>query len=196
MTDANPHATAQDRLVERTAAALDLDVDRGVELVGPATLDSGYPVSELAAASVAAVARATAGVLEATGGASGAITVDRPLADAWFGLVLAPVGWELPSPWDPIAGDYRADDGWIRLHTNAPHHRTAALRVLGTGADREQVAAAVAGWGGEELERRIVEEGGCAAVLRPPAAWAAHPQGAAVAAEPLVATERTERTER
>src|SRR5690606_35019655 len=43
-----------------------------------------------------------------------------------------------------------------------------------------------------ELEGRVVEEGGCAAVLRPPAAWASHPQGAAVAREPLVAVERTD----
>ncbi len=33
--------------------------------------------------------------------------------------------------WDPLAGDHRALDGWVRLHTNYPHHRRAVLRVLG-----------------------------------------------------------------
>jgi hypothetical protein len=93
----------------------------------------------------------------------------------------------MPAPWDPIAGDYRALDGWIRLHTNAPHHRAAALRVLGVEGDREWVAAAVTTWLASELEDAVVAEGGCAAVLRTPAEWAAHPQGVAVAGEPLIA---------
>jgi crotonobetainyl-CoA:carnitine CoA-transferase CaiB-like acyl-CoA transferase len=105
-------------------------------------------------------------------------------------MALTPVGWSIPSPWDPIAGDYAtADGGWIRLHTNAPHHRAAALRVLGAAGEREQVAAAVARWTGTELEDAVVAEGGCAAVLRTPEEWARHPQGASVASEPLVAWE-------
>ena len=39
--------------------------------------------------------------------------------------------------------DYATADGWIRLHTNAPHHRDAALGVLGVGVDRAAVAEAV-----------------------------------------------------
>ena len=48
----------------------------------------------------------------------------------------------MPAPWDPASGDYATADGWIRLHTNAPHHREAALRVLGVPADKAQVAKA------------------------------------------------------
>jgi crotonobetainyl-CoA:carnitine CoA-transferase CaiB-like acyl-CoA transferase len=50
----------------------------------------------------------------------------------------------------------------------------------------------VARWPGEELESAVVAEGGCAAMLRTPAEWAGHPQGAAVATEPLVHRERTD----
>jgi hypothetical protein len=180
------------------SAALGLAPGVPVTITGEATLVSAYPVSDLATASVATAGVAAAELLTALGlaasGAPGAtdaagpvVEVDRGLADAWFGFALTPVGWTLPSPWDPIAGDYRALDGWIRLHTNAPHHRAAALRVLGVESEREHVAAAVATWVASELEDAVVAEGGCAAMLRTPAQWAAHPQGVAVAAEPLIA---------
>jgi crotonobetainyl-CoA:carnitine CoA-transferase CaiB-like acyl-CoA transferase len=170
-------------------------VPRGIAFAGRATLESSYPVSDMAAASIATAALATAQLATTLGLDLGDPTVDRSLADAWFGPALRPVGWQLPSPWDPIAGDYSTADGWIRLHTNAPHHRAAALRALGLVArehpSREEVADAVAGWQAGELETVVVEAGGCAAALRSPAAWARHPQGAALAAEPLVHLERT-----
>jgi crotonobetainyl-CoA:carnitine CoA-transferase CaiB-like acyl-CoA transferase len=179
---------AETALRSSMAAALGLSAASAVRIVGEATLDSAYPVSDLATASVATAALATGGLSAALGFGDAAITVDRGLSDAWFGMALTPIGWTLPSPWDAIAGDYpTADGGWIRLHTNAPHHRAAALRVLGVVGERERVATAVATWNGEELERAVVAEAGCAAVLRTPGEWAAHPQGAAVAGEPLVA---------
>ena len=149
---------------------------------GHGFLASPYPVSALATAAVATAADALADLI----GARRAV-VDRALADAWFRQSLRPVGWELPSPWDPIAGDYRAATGWIRLHTNAPHHRAAALRVLGVEADRDAVARAVAGWGAAELEAAVVAAGGCAAAMHAPEEWAASEPGGAVAAEPLIA---------
>lgn len=180
------------QLLTRLAAGVGVAPDAAT-FAGRGTLDSFYPVSSLASASIAVAGLAAAELRAAVGlgiGAS-AVVVDRALADAWFGPALRPLGWELPSPWDPIAGDYRTLDGWVRLHTNAPHHRAAALRVLGVAADKAAVAAAVAGWVAGELESAIVAEGGCAAELRTPAAWSAHPQGAAVADEPLVNSERT-----
>ena len=181
---------AETALLRSFSGALGLSTDAAVTFEGVGGLDSAYPVSDLAAASIAAAALATAELGSALGFGDARVSVDRALSDGWFGLALTPVGWTIPSPWDPIAGDYATgDDGWIRLHTNAPHHRAAALRVLGVDGDRARVATAVASWAGEELERAVVAESGCAAVLRNPAEWAAHPQGVAVAAEPLVAIE-------
>ncbi|HEY4152827.1 MAG TPA: CoA transferase [Pseudolysinimonas sp.] len=189
-------ASAVDVLSARLAAGVGVPSD-GPEFVGRPTLESVYPVSALASASVGTAGLAAAELVRALGLPDGAVAVDRGLADAWFGLALRPIGWELPSPWDAIAGDYATRDsddtpGWIRLHTNAPHHRAAALRVLGVAADKQAVADAVASWVAGELESAVVAEGGCAAELRAPAAWAAHPQGVAVASEPLVQTERTD----
>ena len=95
-------------------------------------------------------------------------------------------------PWDPIAGDYEAEDRWIRLHTNYANHRRAVLEVLGTPADRDAVARAVRGWKAEELETKVVEAGGAAAAMHTAAEWNVHPQGAAVALEPLVDARRAD----
>ena len=171
--------------------ALGVDVAT-VNVTGRASLESPYPVSDLAAASVAATGAALTALLAEGGIVGPPATVRRELADAWFRAGVRPVGWVAPAPWDAIAGDYAASDGWIRLHTNAPHHRQAALRVLGIEAERDAVARAVAIWSAEELEADIVAEGGCAAAMRRAEQWRTHPQGAAVASEPLVARETTD----
>jgi CoA-transferase family III len=192
-------ADAETQLRTRMATALGLDPAAPVSITGAATLDSAYPVSDLATASVATAAIAAAGLCDAVGLGRPEVAVDRGLADTWFGYALTPIGWTIPSPWDAIAGDYAtlgagdgSGSGWIRLHTNAPRHRAAALRVLGVEADRDRVAEAVARWTAEELEAEVVAEGGCAAMLRSPDEWAAHEQGSAVTAEPLVAIEQTD----
>jgi hypothetical protein len=150
---------------------------------GTGALPSAFAVTDLAAGSIAAAGLALAEVA----GATGPVSVDRRLASFWFATALRPDGWRVPAPWDPVAGDYPTRDGWIRLHTNAPRHRAAAERVVGTQTDRAGMARAVAGWDKAELEAAILTEGGCAAEMRGLAAWMAHPAGQAVAAEPLVA---------
>lgn len=147
---------------------------------GPDSFASRYAVTDFACATIGAAGQALA---DLTGGD---VTVDRRLASLWFQYSAQPVGWQLPGIWDAIAGVYAASDGWIRLHTNAPHHRAAALSVLGCAPDREAVARAVAVWRADDLEAAIVAAQGAAARLRSRADWAAHPQGRAVAAEPLV----------
>jgi len=163
------------------------DAAAGVlDIVGEGALASTFAVSDLASASIAAAALAVAELIEARHGRLPSVRVDHRLASFWFASSIRPLGWKMAAVWDPVAGDYRAADGWIRLHTNAPHHRAAAERVLGAHADRESMAPAVARWRTAELEAAIVAEGGCAAEMRSIDAWAAHPQGRAVAAEPLI----------
>jgi crotonobetainyl-CoA:carnitine CoA-transferase CaiB-like acyl-CoA transferase len=50
-------------------------------------------------------------------------------------------------------------------------------------------------WEADQLEAEIVAEGGCAATMRRPEEWRRHPQGQAVASEPLVARETTDHFE-
>ncbi|WP_199902497.1 CoA transferase [Azospirillum sp. B4] len=162
------------------------DAPARVAFTGAGDLPSVFPVSDLAVAAVAVAGLALSELLGAEPGKAPAVTADRRLASFWFGWSLRPRGWDLPSPWDAVAGDYAAADGWIRLHTNAPHHRAAALSVLGVAAERAAVARAVAGWRAGELEAAVVAAGGCAAEMRGADAWAAHPQGRAVATTPLL----------
>ena len=178
-------------LFDRIRAALDEGTGKTVpgpeiRVTGEGSLPSRFDVTGLAATSIAAAGAEIAQFAAAMGGTPASVELDRRLASFWFLFSLRPDGWKLPSPWDPIAGDYRARDGWIRLHTNAPHHRDAALSVLGVAPDKAAVEAAVARWECETLEQAVVGADGCAAMMRSEADWEAHPQGGAVTAEPLI----------
>ena len=155
-------------------------------------LPSSFRVDALASATIALAALAIAELWSRrTEEPVRAVRVDRRLAAAAFRCerLLKPQGWILPDRFDPIIGDYAAKDGWIRLHTNYRHHRDAAIRVLGVAPERTAGTEAVRRWDAVELESAIVAAGGCAAALLTREEWRRHPQGAAVAAEPLVAWE-------
>ena len=139
---------------------------RDVSFTGSGDLPSVFAVSDLAAGAIAAAGLAIAELMSARGASTPSVEVDRRLASFWFQTTLRPDGWSMPPPWDPIAGDYAGADGWIRLHTNAPHHRKAALTVLGVEAEKDAVAKAVATWRTDDLEAAVVERGGCAAAMR------------------------------
>jgi len=157
-----------------------------IPFTGEGALPSAFAVTDLACASIAAAGQAVAELLQQQTGHLPEVEVDRRLASFWFATSLRPIGWEVPPLWDPVAGDYATRDGWIRLHTNAPHHRTAAESVLGTCVDRAAMAAKVAQWASADLEQAVVEAKGCAAEMRSWEQWQQHPQGLAVNAEPLV----------
>jgi crotonobetainyl-CoA:carnitine CoA-transferase CaiB-like acyl-CoA transferase len=145
-----------------------------------------FAVTDLATASVAAAGIAVSELLASDGTPLRPVTVDRRLASMWFASSLRPEGWAPPPPWDAVAGDYRASDGWIRLHTNAPAHREAALGVLGVPADRDRVSTAVAAWEADGLEAAVVAAGGCAATMHTLDQWDVSEPGRSVAAEPLI----------
>ena len=159
-----------------------------VAFSGAPALASAFEVSALASATVAAATLAASDLWAARGGGTRDIAIDRRLADAAFACerLLVAEGWELAKVRDALTGDYRAADGWIRLHMNYAYHRDAALRVLGASRERASVEQAIARRPAQALESAIVEQGGCAAALRTREAWDAHPQGAAIASEPLV----------
>ncbi|WP_171235391.1 CoA transferase [Ruegeria sp. HKCCA6837] len=155
---------------------------------GEGALPSAFAVSELATASFAAVGHEMARLMQALNlfSVKPEITVDHRLASLWFGYSFKPDGWDMPSLWDAVAGDYKASDGWIRLHTNLTRHRAAALKVLGTPPDRDAVATAVKSLSIADLETAVVAEGGVAAAMRSRAEWLEHPQGRAVSRDPLI----------
>jgi hypothetical protein len=170
------------------------DISGRLAVSGPRTfLPSAFDVTGLATASVAAATLAAAEYLAARNGSPvAAVRVDSRAACAAFAAeaLFTPVGWSLPDAWDPIAGNYRARDGWIRLHTNYASHRAAVTRLLKVD-DRDAVRAAVSHWKAADLESAVVAAGGCAAAMHDRDSWLASVPGAASAAAPaLSVTER------
>lgn len=151
-------------------------------------LPSVFDVTGLAVASVAAATLAAAEFHAARNGTPPApVSVDSRTASAAFACeaLFTPVGWTLPDIWDPVAGNYQAQDGWIRLHTNYAYHRAAVEKVLRAGS-REAVRAAARDWKADELEDAVAAAGGCAAAMHARQDWLASPQGAATAGDRLL----------
>lgn len=159
------------------------------ETSGEGTLASAFAVTDLALASIGAASSALAAYVGLHTGRMPAVRLDRRLASLWFGHSLQPIGWQVPAVRDGVTGDYKGLDGWIRIHANAPHHRQRALEVLGAQADRASVAHAVLGRNVQSLEDQMIAAGACAAMMRSPEEWAVHPQGQALASEPLCLVE-------
>jgi hypothetical protein len=169
-----------------TAAGGNPDLLNNLEITGRGDLPSVFPVSDFATAAIGAAGLAIAELVAVRFGEIPKVRVDRRLSSIWFGLSIRPQGWHLPPLWDPLSGDYKTKDGWIRLHTNAPHHRDAALSVLKVKADKESIAREATQWEADNLETAVVTAGGCAATMRSVAEWKTHSQGSAVSGEPLL----------
>jgi crotonobetainyl-CoA:carnitine CoA-transferase CaiB-like acyl-CoA transferase len=158
-------------------------------------LPSAFRLGAAAAAAIGGAAAAAAGVGEWRGLGAQAIEVDRRhaaaslLSFAWLRLD----GEPFPAPQGevPTMAIYRCADGrWIHLHGALPHLRDGTLALLGCEDRAASIAAAVARWPSFALEDALAEAGQCGAVLRSAAEWARHPQGIALAAEPLVDLQR------
>jgi hypothetical protein len=179
-------------LLSPMLGALGGDLPSNVRVVGVGSLASAFRITDLAVACIAAAGICLERLMNHDHhGRLAKITVDRGLASHWFKATLRPRGWDLPPVWDAIAGDYEARDGWIRLHTNAPRHRAAALRVLGVRGDRRDAVDAVRRWTVNDLEQAVVDAGGAAAAMHSIDEWQRHAQGRSVRAEPLVFHELT-----
>jgi crotonobetainyl-CoA:carnitine CoA-transferase CaiB-like acyl-CoA transferase len=185
-------STAAHQFLAALGAALGIDVGEAA-FTGTGVLGSPYAMTDLGAACLAGAGAAVAD-LAAAGGGRSPVTVDRPLATGLFHRAYRPLRAATRSPFHPMSRDFATADGrWIRFQANYPHLRAATLAVLGTGEGGDQIAAAVAAANADDLEAAVVAGGGAAAASRTVAEWAAHPQGAAVAAEPLVYITETDR---
>ncbi len=172
-----------------TAASLDpVALDR-VRITGAdPVLPSVFRIGTAASISVAAAALAAAELYRLRSGRAQDVTVEmRSAAAAFRGERYLRIDGGPPANlWSPIAGFYpTGDKRWIQLHTNFPHHRDGVLALLGCTEDRDAVAAAILNWQAQELEDALAAAGMCAAMVRTPEEWRAHPQAEAVAALPL-----------
>lgn len=162
-----------------------------VQASGPAGgLPSRFAVEDVATASVATALRAATALrpeLQST-----PIRLDRShVADACRSERFFAVDGKAPGAgFAPLSRFWPAADGWVRTHANYPWHQRALLDALGVPADADPigdaVGSAIASLHGEEFEERVFAAGGVGSAVRSFEAWSRHPQGRAVAAEPLV----------
>jgi len=163
------------------------------ELAGDGALPSCFAVSGFSQSAIATATNQLLQLRHECWGVESQATIDRALSTQWCSQSVVPMdGWEVPGAWDEFAADYCAQDGWIRLHTNAPHHRQRALKVLGHPANKQQAVEAVAQWRVDELEGAVVDAGGAAAAMRSSEQWRAHKQGLAVSQEPVISWQVTD----
>jgi crotonobetainyl-CoA:carnitine CoA-transferase CaiB-like acyl-CoA transferase len=176
------------------AAGGDAAVLHNVALSGAdPVLPSSFRVGTAAQATIAAAGLAAAEVWRHRTRRAQAVGVDmRHAAIEFRSERYMRLDGQPPGPaWDKIAGVYRTDDGrHVRMHTNFPHHRDGMLKLLACAYERDAVQAALLKWQAEPFETAAAAAGLVATMLRSPAEWAAHPQGQAVAALPLIEIEK------
>ena len=159
-----------------------------VTLSGAETVLGGpFRVAAAATSSIAAATLAAAEMLRLRGISPGVAGVDTRHAAAAFQSerLLRVDGAGAGPGWARLSGDYRAADGWVRLHCNYPRHEAAVCWGLGVPSTREAVEKTVAAKTAYEVESAVVTAGGAAAEMRSGPDWLAHPQGSAVASLPL-----------
>ncbi len=90
-----------------------------------------------------------------------------------------------------ITQPWRTRDGrWFLPHFNLPNLRERVLGVLQCADTPAEVSAAVKRWNADDLEQAIADARGCGGKIRSTAEWLSHPQGAYLAARPVVEIER------
>jgi len=152
-------------------------------------LPTDFKIGTAASAVIAAGALAASEIWRLRTGRSQSVAVDLRAAVAAFRSERYLRADSLPDLHrrDPLFGFYEAGDGrWIQIHSNMPHHRDGALKLLGCEGTRESTAAAVAKWKAGDLEDAFAAAGLPTGMVRSRTEWHAHPQGLAVAELPLL----------
>jgi crotonobetainyl-CoA:carnitine CoA-transferase CaiB-like acyl-CoA transferase len=166
------------------AAALDALALTGDE----PQLPSSFRVAAAAQVSVAATGLAAAEIWKMRSGQVQQVAVDmrHAVVECRSERYLRVDDKPPPPAWDAIAGVYKTRDGFVRLHTNFPHHRDAVCKVLNCKPERDAVQAALMQWDGEAFETAAYAGGGVVAFMRSHDQWSATPHARALAGLPLI----------
>jgi crotonobetainyl-CoA:carnitine CoA-transferase CaiB-like acyl-CoA transferase len=151
-------------------------------------LPSSFRVAAAAQVSVAASALAAAEIWKMRSGEGQEVAVDmrHAVVECRSERYLRVDDKPPPPAWDAIAGVYKTRDGFVRLHTNFPHHRDAVCKVLNCNPERDAVQAALMQWDGEAFESAAYAGGGVVAFMRSHGEWLATPHAKALAGLPLI----------
>ncbi|KDN36871.1 hypothetical protein RSAG8_10569, partial [Rhizoctonia solani AG-8 WAC10335] len=183
-----------DRLWSLPGLKLPLQATKKLELTGPndPVVPSSFRIGAVAQATIACSALSSAYVHQLRHGRDEpqTVTVNSRHAvldfksESWVTLD----GKLTPDIWDPLAGVYKTKDGYVRIHTNFPHHRDIILTTLNLPTrpvpSRDQVAKAFESWSSREFEDAATQAGGCVSKIRSFDEWDAHPHAIHSAGSP------------
>ncbi|MBT3989153.1 MAG: CoA transferase [Rhodospirillaceae bacterium] len=175
-------------LWEYTKQPIDIIDNLSLTGEGP-VLPSSFQIDKMAQSFIALTSLSAAEIWRQRTGQTQTVAVDIKHAAAEFRSERYQLINSGPAPalWDAIAGAYQCGDGrWVRIHTNFDHHRNGILNILKCANERGAVQAALNNWQAGEFETCISEAGFLAVMMRSPDEWLAHPQGQAIARQPLL----------
>jgi crotonobetainyl-CoA:carnitine CoA-transferase CaiB-like acyl-CoA transferase len=86
---------------------------------------------------------------------------------------------------------YETRDGrWVYPSGVYPHQQNAWSNFFNCGISHKNIATAIAKWNSAELEETANAQGHTLCIARSPEEWLAHPQGAYLAQEPVIAVRK------
>jgi crotonobetainyl-CoA:carnitine CoA-transferase CaiB-like acyl-CoA transferase len=184
----------QAQILTAITQGLDLPADLASEVrvaQTPGYIDSVVETHDFATALMGAIGQAVAAVAERRGLGAQRVTVDRRHAGLAFNEIayFFQGGWQfdISAVHTPVNGFYRTRDGRQIFFNGAfARLRDGVLQFLDCPGDRAAIARRVATHDAQALEDELSGRGLCAAVLRSPEEWRAHPQGQALAGVPPV----------
>lgn len=177
------------RLAGGDAAALEQVTLTGHEPALPGL----YHVGVQAQAAIAAAGLAAAELHKARGGPAQAVSVSMRHAAAAFRSesYVRVDGKPARDFFDPIHGFYKCGDGgWVQVHANYPAHRMAVAELLHCPYSREGVQRVFDGMAAQEAEDLLAANKLPVGRMRSEEEWNAHPQSAALDAQPVLIMEK------
>jgi len=160
-----------------------------------ALLVTPLKAAETAAAALAAQSALICKIWRMRTGRRQTVTLDLEGAALALQSVFYQRQWDYPimltEPRYPTVDIYPTADGrHVMINGGYPALRDGLLDLLQCADSKEAVGAAMARWDAIDLENAAADKGLCAVIVRTPEEWLAHPQGRALAAEPVVAIEK------
>jgi len=152
-----------------------------------------YNIGVQAQATIGASGLASASMHEARGGGAQEVSLTMRHAAAAFRSEshVRVDGVQPFDGFDPIHGFYKCGDGgWVQVHANYPAHRMAAAELLRCPYSRAGVQAVFDRMSAVEVEDCFTQNMLPIGRMRSEAEWNAHPQSAALDAQPVLAIEK------
>ncbi len=176
------------------SSAVQAGIDHFLELTGAPQNQSAVPIVgstppdasafSTALAAVIACGSVNAALSNLTGFSPGSL--NQALALSSFTAHVRCDGQPVPK-WASLSGHYRtADDRFIQLHCNFPHHAAGAAARLGVAQDRSAFEDAISHWDAFDLETALIDDGMIAAAYRTMDEWNDHSHANAVEPLPLL----------